>query len=76
MLLVNMREGRFISEYDFEIAQRIASVLCGGQVDRGAVVDADWLIQLERRNFVELAAQENTRARIAHTLKTGKPLRN
>ncbi|WP_024890205.1 3-hydroxyacyl-CoA dehydrogenase/enoyl-CoA hydratase family protein [Luteimonas huabeiensis] len=76
MLLVNMLEGRFISEYDDEIATRIATVLCGGEVDRGAVVDEDWLLDLERRHFVELAQQEKTQARIAHMLKTGKPLRN
>jgi len=76
MLLVNMLEGRFISEYDDEIATRIATVLCGGEVDRGAVVDEDWLLRLERKHFVELAQQDKTQARIAHMLKTGKPLRN
>jgi len=76
MLLVNMLEGRFISEYDDEIATRIATVLCGGEVDRGALVDEDWLLRLERRHFVELAQQDKTQARIAHMLKTGKPLRN
>ena len=76
MLLVNMLEGYFISPYDDEIATRIATVLCGGQVDRGAIVDEDWLLALERRNFVELAQQPKTQERIAHMLKTGKPLRN
>ncbi len=76
MMLVNMTEGRFISEYDAEIATRIATVLCGGEVDRGSLVDEDWLIALERKHFVELARQEKTQARIGHMLKTGKPLRN
>jgi 3-hydroxyacyl-CoA dehydrogenase len=76
MLLVNMLEGRFISEYDDEIATRIATVLCGGDVDRGSIVDEDWLLTLERRHFVELAQQPKTQERIAHMLKTGKPLRN
>lgn len=76
MLLVNMLEGRFVSPYDYEIAERIATVLCGGDVDRNAVVDEDWLIRLERTHFVELAQQEKTQARIGHMLKTGKPLRN
>src|SRR5690606_17555517 len=58
MLLVNMLEGRFISEYDDEIATRIATVLCGGEVDRGAVVDEDWLLRLERKHFGELAQQD------------------
>lgn len=76
MLLVNMLEGRFISEYDYEIASRIATVVCGGEVDRGALVDEEWLLKLERKHFVELAQQEKTQARIGHMLKTGKPLRN
>ncbi|MET0655696.1 MAG: 3-hydroxyacyl-CoA dehydrogenase/enoyl-CoA hydratase family protein [Pseudoxanthomonas sp.] len=76
MMLVNMLEGRFISEYDYEIAVRIATVLCGGAVDRGSLVDEDWLLKLERQHFVELAQQEKTQARIGHMLKTGKPLRN
>ncbi|HEX7341008.1 MAG TPA: hypothetical protein VF269_01900, partial [Rhodanobacteraceae bacterium] len=59
-----------------EIATRIATVLCGGEIDRGAVVDEDWLLQLERKHFVELAQQPKTQERIAHMLKTGKPLRN
>ena len=76
MLLENMLEGRFISDYDYEIAQRIATVVSGGDVDRNSVVDEDWLLRLERQHFVELAQQEKTQARIAHMLKTGKPLRN
>jgi len=76
MLLVNMLEGRFISPYDDEIATRIATVLSGGEIDRGALVDEEWLLKLERKHFVELAQQEKTQARIGHMLKTGKPLRN
>ena len=76
MLLENMVEGRFISEYDYEIARRIATVVSGGEVDRNSTVDEDWLLRLERQHFVELAQQEKTQARIAHMLKTGKPLRN
>lgn len=76
MLLVNMLEGSFISPYDDEIATRIATVVSGGEVDRGSLVDEEWLLTLERRHFVELAQQEKTQARIGHMLKTGKPLRN
>lgn len=76
MLLVNMLEGRFISPYDEEIATRIATVLSGGEIDRGSLVDEEWLLKLERKHFVELAQQEKTQARIGHMLKTGKPLRN
>ena len=76
MMLENMLEGRFISEHDYEVSRRIATVLSGGEVDRGAVVDEDWLLRLEREHFVALAQMPKTQERIAHMLKTGKPLRN
>ncbi|MGV6851679.1 MAG: 3-hydroxyacyl-CoA dehydrogenase/enoyl-CoA hydratase family protein [bacterium] len=76
LMLVNMLEGHFISEHDYEIASRIAEVLHGGDVDRNSIVDEEWLLKLERKHFVELAMMEKTQARIMHTLKTGKPLRN
>ncbi|HJW44992.1 MAG TPA: 3-hydroxyacyl-CoA dehydrogenase, partial [Lysobacter sp.] len=76
MMLVNMLEGRFISPHDYEIASRIATVICGGEVDRGTLVDEEWLIKLEREQFVALAQMPKTQERIAHMLKTGKPLRN
>ncbi|MFE0499427.1 3-hydroxyacyl-CoA dehydrogenase/enoyl-CoA hydratase family protein [Lysobacter soli] len=76
MMLVNMLEGRFISPHDYEIATRIATVMCGGEVDRGAIVDEEWLLRLEREHFVALAQMPKTQERIAHMLKTGKPLRN
>jgi 3-hydroxyacyl-CoA dehydrogenase len=76
MLLVNMREGAFITSYDYEVGVRLARVMCGGDVDAGSLVDERWLLELERREFMALLRDGRTQARIAHTLKTGKPLRN
>ncbi len=76
MMLVNMRDGGFISAYDFEIGKRVARVLCGGEIESGSLVDETWLLELERAEFMELLRDERTQARIAHTLATGKPLRN
>ncbi|HYC36670.1 MAG TPA: 3-hydroxyacyl-CoA dehydrogenase/enoyl-CoA hydratase family protein [Usitatibacter sp.] len=76
MMLVNMKEGGFISAHDYEISSRIAEVLCGGPVEPGSLVDEKWLLDLERRHFVELAKTGKTQERIEHMLKTGKPLRN
>jgi 3-hydroxyacyl-CoA dehydrogenase len=73
---VNMLEGRFISEHDYEIAKRIATVICGGNIERGSLVDEQWLLDLEREHFIALGLMQKTQERIAHTLKTGKPLRN
>ncbi len=74
--LVNLLEGKFISEHDYLVGSKIAHVMCGGDVMAGSRVDEEWLLGLERTAFIELLATEKTQARIAHTLKTGKPLRN
>jgi len=76
MMLVNMLAGGFISEHDMEVSTRIATVLCGGDVDRGTLVDEQWLLELEREHFVALAQMPKTQERIAFMLKNGKPLRN
>jgi 3-hydroxyacyl-CoA dehydrogenase len=74
--LANMVEGYFASPHDVNIAGRIADTLSGGPIERGSPVDEEWLLALERKHFVELAQTEKTQARIAHTMTTGKPLRN
>ncbi len=74
--LVNLLEGHFISAYDFEIGSRIAEVMTGGDLEAGTEVDESWLLALERRHFVALLRNPKTQERIAHTLKSGKPLRN
>ena len=76
MLLVNMLEGRFISAHDMAVSSRIADTLCGGEIERGSLVDEQWFLDLERKHFVALAQMPKTQERILHTLKTGKPLRN
>ena len=76
MQAVNMLEGHFISEHDYQVADRIAKVLTGGDVDIDTEVPQDWLLKLERDFFFELIETEKTQARIMHTMTTGKPLRN
>jgi 3-hydroxyacyl-CoA dehydrogenase len=76
MVMVNMREGKFISDHDFAIGARVAETLCGGEVEAGTTVTDQWLLTLERRHFMELLRTEQTQQRIEHMLKTGKPLRN
>jgi 3-hydroxyacyl-CoA dehydrogenase len=74
--LVNMRDGRFISDHDYLIASRIAEAVCGGDVEAGSFVDEEWLLALERRAFVELLGTQKTQERIMGMLQTGKPVRN
>ncbi|MBI1397636.1 MAG: 3-hydroxyacyl-CoA dehydrogenase [Betaproteobacteria bacterium] len=74
--LVNLCAGEFISDHDYQVASRLAHVMCGGIVEENSTVDEAWLLALERTAFMELLATEKTQARIEHTLRTGKPLRN
>jgi len=71
-----MKSGGFISEHDCHIANKIAYVICGGDVDTNSTVNADYLLKLELQAFFELLQHPKTQERIQYTLKNGKPLRN
>jgi 3-hydroxyacyl-CoA dehydrogenase len=74
--LTNMRTGEFISEYDDLIAQKIADVICGSELDANTKVDSQYLLDLEKKHFIELLKQDKTQDRIEHMLIKHKPLRN
>jgi 3-hydroxyacyl-CoA dehydrogenase len=76
VFMENLLAGGHISEHDYLIGHKVATVMCGGDIEGGSLVDEQWFLDLERRHFMELIATEKTQARIEHTLKTGKPLRN
>lgn len=76
MQLINMKEGGFISAHDYQVARAGAVALCGGEVDAGTLVNEQWLLDVERAQFMALLRTEATQARIRHMLETGKPLRN
>jgi len=73
---VNMREGGMISAHDYRVAHAAATALCGGDIETGARVSEQWLLEVERALFVDLLKTKETQARIAHMMDTGKPLRN
>jgi 3-hydroxyacyl-CoA dehydrogenase len=68
--------GEFISEYDAHVARKLAHILSGGALSAPQLVSERYLLDLEREAFVSLCGERKTQERIAHTLKTGKPLRN
>jgi 3-hydroxyacyl-CoA dehydrogenase len=76
MMLFNMEAARQISSHDRLIGEKIATILCGGEVDAGTLASEQTFLDLERRMFLELCQESKTVARIEHMLKTGKPLRN
>lgn len=76
MTLANMRAGGFISEYDYRVGRAAAVALCGGEIDADTPVTEQWILDVERREFVELLRNPETKDRIRHMLETGKPLHN
>ncbi|QIM53015.1 3-hydroxyacyl-CoA dehydrogenase/enoyl-CoA hydratase family protein [Hydrogenophaga crocea] len=74
--LVNMRDGGFISQHDFNIASLIAHVVTGGDVNPGTLVSEEYLMTLERQAFCALITNPKTQERILGMLNTGKPVRN
>ena len=74
--LVNMRDGGFISAHDFKLGKMIAEVVAGGDVDPGSLVSEQWLLDLERKAFMELLNNPKTQERIMGMMQTGKPVRN
>jgi len=74
--IADMQRAKFISEYDAFALKRIAYVMSGGDVRINSYIEEDVILTLEREAFIDFLKQEKTLARIDHTLKTGKPLRN
>ena len=74
--LWNMNAGGQITDYELYMGGVIADVICGGDVNSNTMITEDYLLQLERENFLKLCGNKQTAQRIQHMLKTGKPLRN
>ena len=71
-----MLRGEFISEHDALVARKLGYILAGGSITAPQTVPEQYVLDLEREAFVSLCGERKTQERIAHTLKTGKPLRN
>jgi 3-hydroxyacyl-CoA dehydrogenase len=71
-----MIRGGYASEYDGVVGRRLAGILAGGAITAPQLVPEQYVLDLEREAFVGLCGERKTQERIAHTLKTGKPLRN
>jgi len=71
-----MFRGGYASEYDAHVGRKLANILAGGALTSPQLVSEQYVLDLEREAFVSLCGEKKTQERIAHTLKTGKPLRN
>lgn len=72
----SMEAGRYISEHDKKIANKLAYVMAGGDLSEATLVTEQYLLDLEREAFLSLCGERKTLERIQHMLTTGKPLRN
>jgi 3-hydroxyacyl-CoA dehydrogenase len=70
------RQGNYISDYDVVVLEKLAYILSGGRLTGEQMVSEQYLLDLEREAFLSLCGNKQTQDRMAHTLKTGKPLRN
>jgi len=71
-----MKRGGYISDHDAEIGEQLARILTGGDLNHATRVSEQYLLDLEREAFLSLIGKRKTQERMAHMLKTGKPLRN
>jgi 3-hydroxyacyl-CoA dehydrogenase len=71
-----MVRGGYASDYDAHVARKLGNILAGGALSAPQMVREQYVLDLEREAFVSLCGEQKTQERIAHTLKTGKPLRN
>jgi 3-hydroxyacyl-CoA dehydrogenase len=76
MVIHLMVRGGYASDYDAHVARKLANILAGGALSAPQLVSEQYVLDLEREAFVSLCGEKKTQERIAHTLKTGKPLRN
>jgi 3-hydroxyacyl-CoA dehydrogenase len=76
MVIHLMNRGGYASDYDAHVARKLANILAGGVLSAPQMVSEQYVLDLEREAFVSLCGEKKTQERIAHTLKTGKPLRN
>ena len=71
-----IHQGGYITDYEVKIGNKVAEVLCGGNLSPGTPVTEQYILDLEREAFKSLCGERKTQERIQHTLKTGKTLRN
>nr|MBN1229260.1 3-hydroxyacyl-CoA dehydrogenase/enoyl-CoA hydratase family protein [Anaerolineae bacterium] len=74
--LFMFKDGGYASEHDVFIGDKIGYILCGGDLSAPTWVDEQYILDLERKAFVDLIQHPKSIERVFHMLSTGKPLRN
>jgi len=72
----SMTSGHYISKHDQLISEKLGFVMCGGDISERVQVSEQYLLDLERKKFLELCAERKTLERLESMVKKGKILRN
>ncbi len=72
----SFKEGDYITEHEKLMSEKLAHVLCGGNLSSPTYVSEQYLLDLEREAFLSLCGEAKTLERIKYMLEKGKPLRN
>jgi len=72
----SMHAGGYITKHEKLMSEKLAYVICGGDLSTPTLVSEQYLLDLEREAFLSLCGERKTLERIEHMLKKGKPLRN
>lgn len=72
----SMMSGNYISEHDQLISEKLGTVLAGGDFSEITEVSEDYLLELERKAFLELCMERKTLERLQSMVQKGKILRN
>ena len=76
IVLEDLYNDKKIFDHGMEVGKELAYVLSGGDTNLKKEISEDQMNKLELESFMKLIETEKTQKRIAHTLKTGKPLIN
>jgi 3-hydroxyacyl-CoA dehydrogenase len=71
-----MLAGHYMSEHDRLISEKLGWVMCGGDLSYPQPVSEKYLLDLERKAFLELCSTRKTLERLQSMVKSGKVLRN
>lgn len=72
----SMQMAKYITEHDAKIANKLAYVICGGDLSYAQNVSENYLLELEREAFLSLCGERKTLERMQGLLSGGKPPRN
>jgi len=72
----SMKSGNYMSDHDLVISEKLGYVLCGGDLSQITEVSEQYLLDIERKAFLELCTKKKTLERLQSLLQKGKILRN